>query len=138
MEVARIIGGKKRPSSLKEWLTWQLRRLSYRWPPRSAAFAAARCTLKDFLKRPGIDPRKVSARIRKFFRCGLCGKVFPRREVSADHVDPVVDPKRGWQSWDEYLKRLFCEEDGFQIICNECHDDKTARERKVRQRYKNE
>jgi len=58
--------------------------------------------------------------------------VFPRKLVSADHVYPVIDPARGFVDWNEYIKRLFCPESGFQIICKECHDDKTKRERKVR------
>src|SRR5690242_21862693 len=103
--MARIINGKKKASNLREWLIWQIRRLSYRWPARGQAFANARCTEKEFRANPGVDPRKVSARIRMFFECAICGRVFPRREVSADHIEPVVDPRKGWEGWDRSEER---------------------------------
>jgi len=136
--MARIIHGKKKASSLREWLVWQIRRLSYRWPPRSEALDAARRIAREFEARPGVPPKSVSRRIRLFFACATCGRIYPRRGVSVDHIDPVVDPKRGWAGWDSYLERLFCEADGFQILCNDCHDKKTERERNVRTKVRRE
>jgi len=136
--MAKIINGKKKASTLKEWLIWQIRRLSYRWPARAQAFADARRSEKEFKQRPGVDPYKVSRRIKLFFECAICGRRFPRREVSADHIDPVVDPARGWEGWDIYLERLFCDKEGFQIICSEDHDRKTEKERNVRTKSRRE
>jgi len=136
--MARVVNGKKKASTLDEWLRWQLRRLSYRWPPRSQAFAEARRNVDEFKRRPGVRKASVSARIKQFFECAICHKVFPRREVSADHVDPVVDPRRGWKGWDECLPRMFPELKGWQIICNDDHDEKTECERIIRTRYRRE
>lgn len=44
-----------------------------------------------------------------------------------DHIEPVV-PESGWDSWDGYIERLFCNEDGYQVICKSCHKKKTASE----------
>lgn len=126
----------KKATNFRTWMTWQLRRISYLWPPRQQAFRDAQVSWNDFKRRPGISPAKITRRIRNFYRCALCQKVFPRKLVSADHIMPVVNPKKGWQGWDEYIERLFCPVDGFQIICKDDHDEKTASERKVRQRYK--
>jgi len=52
--------------------------------------------------------------------------------VLVDHRDPVVDPVRGFTTWDELVDRLFVEADGLQVLCFECHANKTADERQVR------
>lgn len=119
----------------KTWIIWTLRKASYRWPARSAAFREAAATPTDYYKCHKKDPPK---RNRNFYWCALCELVFTRKEVSADHIKPVVDPKKGFIDWNTYIPRLFCEKDGFQIICKECHDAKTAREKKVRAKAKRE
>jgi hypothetical protein len=52
--------------------------------------------------------------------------------VAIDHISPVVDPEVGFKGWDEYIERMFCEVDGYQLLCPDCHDKKTSDERKVR------
>ena len=118
---------------LKTWVIWALRKASYRWPARQAALRTASATKEDYREFPG---EKVSKLVRNFYFCKYCGQVFSRKGVSVDHIQPVVDPKKGWQGFDEYIRRLFCEKDGFQILCGECHDAKTARENKNRKRGK--
>ena len=127
---------KGKAPSFQTWVIWTLRKASYRWPARSAAFRRAATTYKEFFSDWGIDPKNVSARVRNFYRCKLCDYVFPRKLVSADHVRPVIDPARGFVDWNEYITRLFCSESGFQIVCKECHDEKTKREGKVRTRVR--
>lgn len=114
---------------LKTWVIWCLRKASYRWPPRQAALRNAAVSKAFYLKHPG---EKVSKLVRNFYQCAKCKLAFSRKGVSIDHVDPVVDPKRGWQGFDEYIKRMFCSEDGFQILCGTDHDAKTAKERLIR------
>jgi hypothetical protein len=127
---------KKKANSFRTWVIWQLRRCSYMWAPRQQALREAQASRKDFKKNPGVAPASVTRRVRNFYSCAICKKVFPRKLVSVDHIKPVIDPKRGWQSWDEYIVRLFCQKEGFQIICSEDHNEKTQRERKIRQKYK--
>lgn len=52
--------------------------------------------------------------------------------VFVDHIEPVVNPETGFVSWDEYIERLFVEEDGLQVLCKECHDKKTKEEKERR------
>ena len=54
------------------------------------------------------------------------------KDVQVDHVAPVVDPKRGFKGWDEYISRLYCESDNLQVLCIPCHKKKTEKERKKR------
>lgn len=124
---------KKKANSFKEWVIWQLRRLSYRWPARSEAFRLAAASRQDYeTYTRGAAPKRV----RNFYWCALCEGVFTRKQVSADHIDPVIDPKKGFIDFDVYIRRLFCGPEGFQIICASCHDAKTAKERKIRTRYR--
>ncbi len=77
------------------------------------------------------------------YKCEECGKEGPatlppkpgnkRRlnNAAVDHIVPVVDPEVGFTNWDEYVERMFIEEDGYQILCWSCHSDKTNEERKI-------
>ena len=124
---------KKQAGSLKEWVIWTLRKASYRWPPRNAAFRAASISKAEYLRNPG---ESVTKRVRNFFRCAICKKGFSRKGVSADHREPVINPKRGFEGFDVYIPRLLCEERGFQIICHTDHDKKTHKETKLRVKYR--
>lgn len=55
-----------------------------------------------------------------------------RANVFVDHIEPVIDPVKGFVSWDELISRMFVEADGLQVLCKECHDLKTAEERSIR------
>ena len=77
-------------------------------------------------------PNPATGRLCKQYRCADCMRSFPQKHVRADHIKPVVDPVRGFVDWNTYVERLFVELDGFQCLCKECHDAKTARERKAR------
>lgn len=52
--------------------------------------------------------------------CVLCGS---RTKLYADHINPVVDPKVGFTTWDNYIQRLFNEP--LQAICAICHKAKS-------------
>jgi len=62
----------------------------------------------------------------------------------ADHVSPVV-PIDGFTgekhldyNWNELIQRLYCEADGFQALCKECHKEfKTKEESSIRKKNKN-
>lgn len=102
----------------KSFVVNLLRRGTYIWKPRSEAFARARVE-------------------RGVYKCEKCGALRKVKEVVADHIECVVDPKVGFVSWDEYVKRLFCQSDNFQILCKEtCHKEKTKFESEQRKYYK--
>jgi hypothetical protein len=52
--------------------------------------------------------------------------------LDVDHISPAV-PISGWDSWDNFMERLFCGEDNLQALCSgKCHKEKTSSERKQR------
>jgi hypothetical protein len=51
------------------------------------------------------------------------------KNVFVDHILPIIDPEVGFTSWDDFINRLFCEREGLQCICGDCHDKKTTNER---------
>lgn len=110
---------RKKEVNLKTWLTPKLRRLSYQWPPRKET------------KRAG----KVS---RGRYKCAACEEDFHYSQISLDHVDPVIDPEAGFTDWQDYITRLFCSMEGFQILCHQCHDIKTELENDLRKDIKEE
>lgn len=57
-------------------------------------------------------------------------------KVHLDHEPPVV-PVSGWDNWDGFVNRLFCDEDSFQVLCPECDEIKTTEEKKKRMEFKN-
>lgn len=66
------------------------------------------------------------------YRCFACKSLFPTKSVVVDHVSPVVDTMTGFVDWNTYVDRMFCEEDGLQVLCKTCHSEKTKRERTER------
>lgn len=100
----------------KAFLINSLRRASYRWPSRWKA-----------LKRAHIG--------RNEYYCEHCGLICKKREIALDHVEPVIDPKKGWQDLDVYADRMLPDtEYGFQVLCHDCHDTKTEKENAVRKK----
>jgi hypothetical protein len=47
-------------------------------------------------------------------------------------IVPLEGFKNGSWCWDEYILRMFCDEDGYQVLCKECHDAKSNEEKKIR------
>ena len=94
-----------------------------RWPQKYEA-------VKTAFVEHGVNP--ATGRQCKLHRCEDCGGLFPQNGVQADHIVPVVGPE-GFINWDTYIKRLFCEADGFRILCKACHQVITAKERVGRQ-----
>lgn len=90
----------------------ELRKASLKWPPRNIA-------------------KKEANVARGRYLCNICKKDFHYKEIHLDHKEPVVNPDR-WDGWEALLDRLFCLQDGFQVLCKECHDVKTQEENKRR------
>lgn len=81
------------------------------------------------------------ARIRRgIYLCAECKEEVPasisvngkrKKNIIVDHEPPVVDPEVGFTTYDEFIEKLFCEEDSLQALCLRCHDEKTKEERKI-------
>jgi 5-methylcytosine-specific restriction endonuclease McrA len=77
---------------------------------------------------------------RGVYRCNGCKQNVPvsvksggklLRNVFVDHINPIVDPIVGFKGWDVFINNLFCEPNNLQVLCGQCHDTKTAGERKL-------
>lgn len=105
------------PTDLKYFVIWGLRKLSYKYAVR-------------------YEARKAAMIDRNQYLCASCKKIFKSREIFIDHIDPVIDPKKGFTNFDDYIKRLFCAKEGFQVLCKDCHAAKTLEEKDVRKKYR--
>ncbi|MAQ19387.1 MAG: HNH endonuclease [Sandaracinus sp.] len=74
------------------------------------------------------------------YKCAGCGEIVPptikvgrkrMNNVFVDHIEPIVDPKVGFTSFDDYIDRMFCEKDNLQLLCGPCHDVKSMQERQT-------
>lgn len=81
-------------------------------------------------------PRKIKGLVKvikvkfPYYRCEKCRKITEKIEV--DHKIPAIDIEKGWQGFDSFIERLFCDISNLQGICKRCHDKKTNKENKVR------
>lgn len=100
----------------KNFAIQALRRASYRWKPRSEA-----------MKRAKIERGK--------YRCEKCKEIKQRKDIQIDHQHPVI-PVLGWDNFDNYIDRMFCDISGFNILCKACHNIKTQSENMIRKSVK--
>ena len=117
--------GQWTEARFRQFVISGLRSLTLKWGPKNRAKARAR-----------VD--------RGLYRCDGCNDVGPAtlsplkvggkriNNAVVDHIHPVVDPIEGFVSWDVYIERLLCESEGYQVLCHECHNRKSANERVMR------
>ncbi len=121
-------GGTWTEARFTSFIRGGLRSISMRWPPKNKVKQGARIERGVYLCAGyGREMHEVPVSLPP-----LPGNKRRINNAIVDHIAPVVDPKRGFISWDELIKRLFCEADGFQLLCHECHSAKTADEMKLR------
>ena len=108
---------------LKTFITGLLRGGFRKYPPKAQVLKEASVGRK-------LNPK--TNRQCEHFKCVICKEDFPRKGVNVDHINPVVDPQKGFTTWDSYISRMFCDRKGLQVLCGTCHDIKTLAETKVR------
>lgn len=110
---------KKREFNVKGYVFGALRKI-WRWHP---------------VRRQALALAKVSGNMFKedMFTCAKCDEVFPKKQVQVDHINPVIDPKRGFLDWNTYIDRLLnVTIHDVQILCKDCHQLKTQAESAIR------
>ena len=107
----------------RSFIVSTLRKSSSRWGPRNECKKAARHFEK--IENP------ATGRLVFHSKCACCCDLVPETTASVDHIHPVVDPAVGFVNFDVYIERMYCEADGFQVLCKPCHDEKTAGEREI-------
>lgn len=114
------IGRKSMDKKKKQFVINTLRRASYRWPTRGQAE-----------KRSRVE--------RGVYKCEYpgCTHQGKRGEFAMDHIVPVVDPAKGFTTFDEYIDRMFPDSpDQWQRLCTFHHDLKTEQENSTRKETK--
>lgn len=120
-------GGQWSAARFQSFIKGALRAASTRWGPKWEVKKAAR-KARGIYECAGYNrpPHNVPAT--------LPPKEGKKRRIDnaiVDHIVPIVDPAVGFVNWDQIIERMFCEADGLQVLCHECHTAKTTDERKV-------
>lgn len=111
-------GGSWTSSRFFSFVKSALRSASTRWPPKYETKKAA-WVRRGVYTCAGYKRKPHEAQA---------------KDVAVDHINPVIDPETGFTTWDDLIDRMFCEADGFQVLCKECHKQKTADERELRKK----
>ena len=112
-------------SKFKSFIIGLLRRGSMRWKPAQEALNSSK-EVYFITSTKGKKLRRVK------FKCASCKKYYCRKEICLDHINPVVDPKKGFTTWDDYINRMYVPKSGYQTLCIGCHRYKTALEKNER------
>lgn len=113
-------GGRWTEAQFRSFVKNQLRGATRKWAP-----------INECKKRANVQ--------RGMYQCEECGDVVPltimddvkrkrMKNIAVDHVVPVVDPEKGFTTWDDVIEGLFCEAENLKLLCKKCHDIKCAEE----------
>ena len=95
------------------WMRSMLRNKSRHWKPLTQAKVLVR------RKYTGTNPR-----LKWEYQCKVCKLYFEEKNIDVDHIVPAgslnsSDDLKG------FVDRLFCEVVGLQVLCKDCHYDKS-------------
>lgn len=108
--------------TLTEAAFWQMIRSALRqksrwWKPISICKMMNRRTYKGTNKRQKFE-----------YQCNHCKQWFSEKKISVDHIIPCGALNCG-DDVAGFIERLFCEVDGLQVLCEDCHIEKTKSEK---------
>lgn len=74
----------------------------------------------------------------KLYKCAGCGELFNSGNVHVDHIKPIVPLTNSAFNMkiETILKRMWCPLTNLQVLCKECHKEKTSKERRIRAKNK--
>jgi 5-methylcytosine-specific restriction endonuclease McrA len=100
-------------------------------------------TEHEQLKKDGTPAKRKAVR----YKCAECGKLFMSKDIAIDHIEPVIPLDETFQTWDDFVERLFCDKNNLQVLCSyrlkdidkhggekSCHHKKTQLERQQRKK----
>lgn len=117
--------GRWTESQFNSFIKGLLRRGSIRWGVRADVLNKA---------KRGKKVNKKTKRIAMHYECNICHKLFPLSNMDVDHIIPII--KDEFTSWDDVINKMYCEEDNLQVICKDCHKEKTKSETEKRKLYR--
>jgi 5-methylcytosine-specific restriction endonuclease McrA len=118
-------GGNWTEARFNSFVKSALRAASRRWPPKYECLSSAYV---------GTKLNDKSGRQAKHYKCACCLGSFPAKDVQVDHISPIINPEKGFTTWDDVVNAMFCEKENLQILCTSCHAIKTKEERSVRKK----
>jgi len=62
------------------------------------------------------------------YQCNECKGWYPEKQINVDHIIPAGTLTCS-ADLSGFIERLFCEQENLQVLCEKCHDKKTADER---------
>jgi 5-methylcytosine-specific restriction endonuclease McrA len=77
--------------------------------------------VKDAAKR---ELKERKGRQKYEYQCAHCQQWWSAKDVEVDHVIPAGSLKE-YDDLPGFVERMFCEQDGLQVLCRECHKQKT-------------
>jgi len=77
---------------------------------------------KENAKRRYNGPNK---RQKYEYQCNCCKEWFPATSINVDHIIPAGNLQRA-SDLPGFVERLFCEVENLQVLCKDCHDEKTV------------
>lgn len=89
---------------------------------------------------PIQEVAKEARRGRGLYLCAGCSEIKQKTTIedgkrvnncNVDHIDPAVDPAKGWEGYDILIERMFCEKDNLQVLCHACHQVKSNEEKEI-------
>jgi 5-methylcytosine-specific restriction endonuclease McrA len=97
-----------------------LRQKSRWWKPISECKLKARRLYKGPSKRQKFE-----------YQCNSCKLWFPEKQINVDHICPAGSLNSA-QDLPGFVERLFCEQENLQVLCEECHNIKTKKDKDER------
>lgn len=101
--------GTMTESAFWSWIRSALRQKSRWWKPISDVKKAARKAYEGKNKRQKYE-----------YQCAKCKEWFPDKQVEVDHIVPAGSLKSS-DDLKGFVERLFCEAEGLQVLCKDCH-----------------
>jgi 5-methylcytosine-specific restriction endonuclease McrA len=118
---------KKPPYNQNAAIRGALRRAFARSPAVQEKMAESRREVPRY-RKDGTRAKKDSVQR----QCEICKEWVGSTKLAVDHIDPVISVEYGFQDWNTFVKRLWCDKTNLQRICSCCHDLKTKEERIAR------
>lgn len=118
--------GQWSEARFKGFIISALRGASQRWGPKAAVIKEARVR-RGWYKCEGCK-QEVPATKQVTLKNGKKKRV---KNILADHIDPIIDPKVGFVDYNTWIERCFVEKDKYQALCHDCHTKKTEEEKQI-------
>jgi len=122
--------GQWTEARMRSFIISALRGASQRWGPKNECLRKARVRRGWYLCE-GCG-QEVPATKEGVYKTGKKkGKKKRIKNILADHIDPIVDPRTGFKDYDTWIERCFVEADGYQALCHDCHELKSNEEKAI-------